>query len=289
MSADGEVLIAIMNNPLDFAIAQDRHWYRVPVNSAKKWLEGRWPPQWLAFYQTKVFGEKAYAINYWAEVLGLRQVARWQLLPDQPRDEMSNRRYWQLSLEPLRRLPTPIFSRRRRRIVFIPTTWRKFINAVEINDLYDEIPLEDLLSAEFQRWKIQAERQEFVKVGDRDYVLDFAIYCGTGKVDVEADGDTWHANPEKAAQDNRRDNALKVVGWKVLRFTSLQIREEMTEYCLQTITNTVNNLGGVDEGKLLPRRIDPGGPGSAHQMGLFDDLCTGRSHGKIAQSKCRGA
>jgi hypothetical protein len=49
MSADGEVLVAIMNNPLDFTIAQDRHWYRVPVSSAEKWLKGRWPAQWLAF------------------------------------------------------------------------------------------------------------------------------------------------------------------------------------------------------------------------------------------------
>jgi len=272
MSADGEVLVAIMNNPLDFAIAQDRHWYRVPVSSANKWLKARWPPQWLAFYQTKVFGEEAYAINYWAEVLGLRQVARWQLFPDQPRYERNNRRYWQISLGPLQRLSTPIFSRRWRRIVSIPTTWQKFDSAVEINDLYDESPLEDLLWAEFKRWKIQAERQEFVKVVDSDYVLDFAIYCGTGKVDVEADGDTWHANPEKAVQDNRRDNALNAVGWKVLRFTSYHIREEVSDYCLRTVVDTVNNLGGVDEGQLLPRRIDPGGPGSAHQLGLFDNL-----------------
>ena len=89
---------------------------------------------------------------------------------------------------------------------------------------------------------------------------------------METDGETWHANPEKAAQDNRRDNALKVVGWKVLGFTSLQIREEMNEPSLRTIRNMVSNLGGVDEGKLVPRRIDAGGPGSAHQMGLFDNL-----------------
>ena len=146
------------------------------------------------------------------------------------------------------------------------------LGAVEINDLYSESALEDLLWAEFKRWKIQAERQEFVKVADSDYVLDFAIYCGTGRVDVETDGDTWHANPEKAARDNRRDNALKVVGWKVLGFASLQIREEMLDYCLPTVAKAVEKLGGVDEGKLLPRRIDPGGPGSAQQLGLFDNL-----------------
>ena len=102
--------------------------------------------------------------------------------------------------------------------------------------------------------------------------LDFPICCGMGKVNVETDGDTCHANPEKAAQDNRRDNALKVVGWKVLRFTSLQFREETFDYCLATVAKAVDKLGVVDEGKLLSRRIDPCGPGSAHQLGLFDDL-----------------
>ena len=32
MGARGEVLVAIMNNPLDFAIARDQHWYRIPVH-----------------------------------------------------------------------------------------------------------------------------------------------------------------------------------------------------------------------------------------------------------------
>jgi hypothetical protein len=50
-SANERVLVAIMRHPLDFAIARDQHWYRIPVRSAAKWLEGHWPPQWLAFYQ----------------------------------------------------------------------------------------------------------------------------------------------------------------------------------------------------------------------------------------------
>ncbi|MBN1936850.1 MAG: hypothetical protein JW934_19470 [Anaerolineae bacterium] len=45
-----------MNNIADFEIVRDDHWYRIPVSSQKKWLEQRWPPEWLAFYQTKTFG-----------------------------------------------------------------------------------------------------------------------------------------------------------------------------------------------------------------------------------------
>jgi len=120
--------------------------------------------------------------------------------------------------------------------------------------------------------QIKAERQEWITVKKRNYFLDFALYCSTGKIDVETDGDVWHANPERAAQDNLRDNDLETVGWKVLRFNSHQIREEMGEYCLPTIAENINRLSGVDEGGIVPRKIDLDAPDSAYQLGLFDDL-----------------
>jgi hypothetical protein len=64
MPAQGEILVAIINNRLDFNVAYEQHWYRIPVNNAKKLLKDRWPPQWIAFYQTKIFGPEAYSINY---------------------------------------------------------------------------------------------------------------------------------------------------------------------------------------------------------------------------------
>ncbi len=273
MATRGEVLVAILNNLLDFAVARDQHWYRIPVGSAHKWLKGRWPPRWLAFYQTKVFGSEAFAVNYYARVLDVRQVRRWQLFPDQPHDEKGRRRYYQLILEPLQRLPKPILSRRWRRIVFIPTTWQKFSSAVEINDLYDESPLEDYLWAELKRLQISAERQEFVPVKNRSYALDFAIYCTSGKMDVETDGDTWHADPERIPLDNLRDNDLETTGWRVLRFNTTHIREKMAEYCLPTIVENINRLDGVDEKeRLVPRQINLDSPDGAYQLGLFDDI-----------------
>jgi very-short-patch-repair endonuclease len=272
MPSRGEVLVAILNNLLDFAVVRDQHWYRIPVSSVDKWLRGRWPPQWLAFYQTKVFGDEAHAVNYYARVLGVRRRHRWELFPDQPRDERSQRRYFQLILEPLRRLPRPILSRRWRRIVFIPTTWNKFIGAAEINDLYDESPLEDRLWTGLKQRQIPAERQEFVQVKDRSYALDFAIYCVSGKIDVETDGDTWHADPERIPMDNLRDNDLETMGWRVLRFNTPHIHHEMDEYCLPTIVENINRLDGLDEGRLVPRHINLDTPGGLQQLGLFDDL-----------------
>ncbi len=272
MSSRSEVLVAIMNQPRDLAIARDLHWYRIPVRSAKKWLKNRWPPEWLAFYQTKIFTQEAYAINYYAKVIQINQVPRWQLFPNELQNKKSNRRYYQLHLEPLCKLPDPIFSRRLRRITFISTTWSKFINAVEINDLYDASPLEDLLWAQLKRLQIQAQRQEHVTVRKRNYFLDFAVHCAKGKIDIETDGDTWHANPQKARLDNVRDNDLESVGWQSLRFSTKQIREEMEEYCVPTIVKTINNLGGVqEEDQYIPRKVSLKTPPGTYQLSLFDD------------------
>src|SRR5206468_3446257 len=113
-------------------------------SSAVKWLRPRWPPSWIAFYQTKVFGAEAFAINYYARVLDIREAFRRELVPDEQKHPHAADRYHQMLLGPLQRLPAPIRSRRWRRIVFIRTTWRKFNVAAEINELYDESPLEDL-------------------------------------------------------------------------------------------------------------------------------------------------
>jgi very-short-patch-repair endonuclease len=271
MAKRGEVLVAIMNDKRDFAIARDHNWYRIPVSSVKKWLNDRWPPKKIAFYQTKVFGDEAYSIRYFAKVIQIKERSRRQLFPSEPEGKKSQRRYYKLFLSPLQKLPKPIFSRRWRRIVFIATVEEKFHQAVEINDLYDESPLEDRLWAELKRYNIPAERQEFVTLDKKNYFLDFAIYCEKGNLNIETDGDTWHANSESAAKDNVRDNALQAIGWRVLRFTTNQIQESAEGYCIHKVSKAINNLGGVNEDKIVPRKINAK-PDGSYQLSLFDDI-----------------
>jgi very-short-patch-repair endonuclease len=269
-SACEQLLVAVLNNTTDLKIATEACWYRVPIPSAEKWLPRRWPPQWLAFYQTKVFGAEAFAINYYARIRKIRRATRQQLFPAEPPGPKSAKRYFQLLLDPLQKLRRPIRSKRWRRIVFIPTTWGKFVHAEEINDLYDESPLEDLLWSQLKRLSVPAERQEFITANGADYALDFALYCQKGKMDVETDGDTWHADPKRIPMDNRRDNDLETSGWKLLRFNSYQLREQMDDYCLPTIVKNLKGLGGSDESRVVPRDVQPD-PSGASQMSLFDD------------------
>lgn len=265
-----EVLVSILNDLRDFDIARDQHWYRIPVSSFDRWLKKRWPPHWLAFYQTKVFGEEAYSIQHYARIEAIHQRYRHELFGDEILNEKTNKRYHQLMLGPLQRRAPPIFSRRWRRVVFISTTWAKFQIAAEINDLYDESSLEDKVWAALKQFQIAAERQWPVKVKSRFFMLDFAIFCHDGKLDVETDGDQWHHNPRRAAQDNRRDTALQTLGWRILRFGPGQIGEQLENYCLPVIAENINRLGGLDEGRLIPRPISPN-PEQPRQLSLFDD------------------
>jgi len=266
----GQVLVAIMNNLLDFNIAQDQQWYRIPVRSTRKRLRERWPPRWLAFYQTKVFGPERWAINYYAPVRRIRLVPRRELLPEDTSHPRAHGMYHKIEIGRLQRLPRPIVSRRWRRIVFIPTTWEKFISAVEINDLFDESPLEDRLWAEFKRHDIDAERQYFLQVKASLYALDFAIFCDRGQLNVETDGDRWHADPERIPLDNQRDNDLAGAGWSVLRFNGKQIREQVAEYCIPAAMKTMNRLGGLSTEGLIPRKFDPDFPDAPRQLTLFE-------------------
>jgi very-short-patch-repair endonuclease len=284
MSKKGEVLVAIVNNKNDFAELRENQWYRIPVPSADKWLRDAFPPKWLAIYQTKIFGEEAYCVNYFAKVRDVKQVYRYDIFPSEPINEKTNNKYYQIFIEPLMPLERPVYSLRRRRIIFIPTTHDKLMAAEQINDLYDESPLEDAMWIELKRLEVYAERQEFFEIKKREYALDFSIYCLAGKIDIETDGDYWHSHPEKRAEDSIRYNDLTSVGWHILRFTSQQVREQMAEYCVPKVKDTIDNLGGLDVGKFLPRKMNR--PTGTYQPSLFDGQLDAKEQ-KV--KKARGA
>lgn len=257
MPRPGEVLVAIINNKRDMEIARKHHWYRIPIGSVKKYLKNRWAPEWLALYQTKIFGSEAFSIQYYAQVLHIKEVDRVELFPNEPPNAKSDKRYYKLELAPLQELPQPIVSQRRRRITFIPTTLVKLTTATEINDLYDDSILEDRVWHELKKLHIDAERQERIKVNEKTYFLDFAIYCANGKINIETDGDTWHADKAQIPKDNRRDNDLETIGWRTLRFNTKHVQEDMGKYCIPAIVDNINELGGLSsDGKRFYPRLD---------------------------------
>ncbi len=263
-TADG--LVAILNNQRDFEILQQEGWYRIPVTNAPR----RWPPRWLAFYQTKIFGEDAYCVRYYGEVAQIERLPRPALFPQERPNPKSDKVYHKISLRDVKMLPQPIRSLRPRRIVFIPTTWQKLITATDFNDLFDDSPLEDNLWRSLRSWQIRAERQWMEDVGSQRFLLDFAIFCNGGKIDVETDGDSYHIGKEEGGRDNLRNNALTTAGWQVLRFSTAQIRERTADYCVPEILKTINRLDGLLDESAAPRIFYQTDTGTAEQLSLLE-------------------
>jgi very-short-patch-repair endonuclease len=262
-----EVLIALLRDKKDFAILQDQGWYRIPIGHTPR----RWPPDYIAFYQPKAFGEDAFRIRYYGKVKRIDRALRRDLFPNEFESARANLEYHRIQFEKLERHPRSIHSRLPRPVVFIPTTWTKFIRADELNDLFDESPLEDLLWDELKSRNILAERQWPVFKNDLNYRLDFAFFCNKGNLDVETDGDTWHLKKERVANDNRRNNDVETQGWHVLRFNTKQIQEQRAEYCLPRIQEAITRYGGLIGDGLVPRKFIEKEGESIQQLTLFEE------------------
>ena len=240
-------LVGIVTRKKDWELVTSEHWYRIPVRTAPEGLD---IIRYLAFYQTRLFGEEKWAVNRYAPVKRISRVTRRDLLPDEPGHPRAGAEYYKFELGELTRLPNPIPSRRWRRIVFIPTSLERLLHAQEINDLFKVSPIEEKLYFTLKDAGVPAERQYFVREEDSGYMLDMAVFCRDGNLDIECDGDTYHSGRDKADADRERDNALTTAGWHILRFSGRRILRE-PDRCANTIKRTVRRLGGVND---TPRR-----------------------------------
>ncbi|MBK8418417.1 DUF559 domain-containing protein [Candidatus Villigracilis saccharophilus] len=262
---ESEVLVALLKEKSHFKNVRDENWYHLPVNFTPK----RWPPEYIAFYQPKVFAMDAFRIRYFGRIKEIIQKPYKKLFPNKFDSQKSEKMYHQVFIEKLEQLPRSIPSRIPRSNVFISTKWKKFIHAEEFNDLFDESPLEDAVWETFKKAKISAERQWREPIKKHFYQLDFALFCNKGKIDVEADGDTWHAQKDRIDKDNKRNNDLEKRGWHVLRFNGKEIREEKAKYIVQ-VQEMINTLDGLKEDGLVPRKFSADGSG-AQQLNLFEE------------------
>lgn len=202
-------LVGLVRTRRDWRLVRDERWYRIPKASAPEGIERI---RYVAFYQGAPFGAGKYQVRYYAEVTGVSEASRVELLPQEPDHKRAGDLYYRIGLGELYRLPGPIPSLRWRRIVFIPTTLERLLRAQEINDLYCGSPIEDELHTTLKDAGLSPERQYLVRDGEIRYVLDFALFCREGRLDIECDGRRYHdreeadgAGPESRQQlDGRR-------------------------------------------------------------------------------------
>jgi len=242
-----DFLIALMRDKRDFKIAQEQHWYRIPVitkQTPKSVIDKSL--RHIAFYHTNVFGQYAHSIRWYGEVKNISIVKRKELLPELPNDPKAEHDYYKIQFGELQAREQPIISRRPRRILFIPTTMLHFELAHEINEVFYESPLEEEFWKALRGEKIEAERQYFFEEGKKRFCLDFALFCKSRNIDVECDGDRFHLDASDVKRDKKRNNILESFGWSVLRFTTDEIQKNLGE-AIQQIKKTINQLGGLQD------------------------------------------
>jgi hypothetical protein len=178
---EDRVLVAYVPRPADFAVVQADSWYRIPQRYSPKGLYA----EYFAFYFGRHFGHEKWAIHYYAPQLGHELVTRQSLFPDQAAHPRANDLYYKVQLGPLRQLARPIISLRWRRVTFIHTTWDRFQDATEINDLFiDGGEYVDRLYATLKDQGIQPQRNYRVEESGVIYEVPLVVLCRHGRIDV---------------------------------------------------------------------------------------------------------
>lgn len=181
MYPEDRVLVAYVPRPADFTLIAEESWYRIPQRHMPKGLYA----EYFAFYFGRHFGEEKWAIHYYAPQQGFELLRRRDLLPHQPDHPRADDYYYKVQLGPLQKLERPIVSLRWRRITFIHTTWDRFQDAQEINDLFVEGgEYVDRLYATLKERGIRSERNYQVKEGGSGYQIPLAIFCQKGRLDI---------------------------------------------------------------------------------------------------------
>ena len=235
------VLVAVMNNRRDFQIAREQAWYRIPVKNAPS----RVGADFLAFYQTKAFGDERWSVNYYAPVRRYLLAYRRALLPEEENHPRADDLYYRIEIGPLIRLPRPIPSLRLRRITFIPTTLERLLQAQEINDLWCGSWEEEQLWRAFKDSELRGERRYPLREDDPEYAVDFAFFCKNGKValclESEPDVENVRMVCERAEVP---DYDLAAQGWVPLRLRRQDIKSSV-QACVARILEAMDKHGGL--------------------------------------------
>jgi hypothetical protein len=181
MNPDDVVLVALVNTPRDYELIRQDCYYRMPARHAPRYFSGA---QYVAFYLPAAFGERRWRIDSYATARGHELVRRRDLLPDEADHPRADEPYIKLQLGPLQRREPPIISKRPRRILYLWTTWDKFMHARQLNDLYSRSPAHERLWQALRDDDMSVERELIVREGRSRYRVDFMFYLARGRLAV---------------------------------------------------------------------------------------------------------
>ena len=234
------VFIGVLKTPEDLSLLLRDRWYRIPADSAP----GR-AFRYMAFYQPASFGKDSGKIRYYAAVRSRFCARRLELLPDDPLHPAAEKLYIRYELGPPRELERPVQNSGRERLTFAYTTLRRLKSARDLHGLFGVPPLEKILHADLKRAGLGFAPEHMVLENNRcRYRLDFAVFCGGGKLDIECDGRRWHALAAVKKRDALRDAWLAGRGWTILRLSENDILRHRVR-AMARIREAARALGGA--------------------------------------------
>ncbi len=132
MYPEDRVLVGVINRKADLDHVRHDHWYRIPVEQTARGIH----VEYLAFYLSRAFGAENGGVRYYARRTGHELVRRRDLLPEEADHPRAEALYYKIQLGELRPKAPPILNPTRRPVVFVYTTWDRFVAARQIGDLY---------------------------------------------------------------------------------------------------------------------------------------------------------
>ena len=135
-------------------------------------------------YYTKTFGENQWAIHFYAPIQDHDLVARRDLIPSEPDHPRAGHWYYALQLGPLEYYLPTIVGHRWRQVTFIVTSGDRFMQAHEINDLFEQESPAGQLYVRLKELGITVEREWWIDEGGTAYVVDLALSVEDGWLPV---------------------------------------------------------------------------------------------------------
>jgi hypothetical protein len=126
-------------------------------------------------YYTREFGDDRWAVHYYAAIQGHELVTRRDLIPAEPDHRRAGQWYCKLQLGPLEHKLPPIVGARWRRITFIVTGGDRFMQAVKINDLFEQESPAGRLCVRLKELGIRVEPEWWIDEEGTAYVVDLAL------------------------------------------------------------------------------------------------------------------
>lgn len=179
MYAEDRVLVGVINRKKDLDQARFGHWYRIPHGRAAKGIHA----EYMAFFLSRSFGSENGAIRFYARRTGHELTRRRDLLPDEPQHKRANNLYYKIQLGELREKVPPVLNPTRRPVVFIHTTWDRFMAAEQISDLYSTADhFVDRVYYALHNAGIPAERSWEAEQVTDDGGAQLKIQCQAGEI-----------------------------------------------------------------------------------------------------------